>query len=287
MTTASASPGYSAARAPGFGAFLSTILSDRERFYEEIVESDRLREKLEYGLYTLLALSALYGAAAGAYAGPAQAAATAVKLPFLFLGTLAICFPGFFVIQVLVGSRLRLAQVLAMVLGALSLSAILLATVVPITVFFLFTGAGYHFLTLLHVAIVLGAGLLGMSALHDGLAFACEKRGVYPKKAMTIMKLWAVLFAFVGIQMAWNLQPFVGDRGQPFKLFRHYEGNFYTAVVYAVGKIIEPEKESSSRLRNQGSTTPPQIQRRPAIGTGAQFDFGAPTGADTIRTSPR
>ena len=46
------------------------------------------------------------------------------------------------------------------------------------------------------------------------------------------MKAWAVLFAFVGIQMAWNLQPFVGDRGEPFRLFRHNEGNFYTAIVY-------------------------------------------------------
>jgi hypothetical protein len=80
-----------------------------------------------------------------------------------------------------------------------------------------------------------------MAALHDGLAFACEKRDVYPKKAMTIMKVWAVLFAFVGIQMAWNLQPFVGDRGQPFAVFRHNEGNFYTAVIYSLQKLAHGE----------------------------------------------
>jgi hypothetical protein len=85
-----------------------------------------------------------------------------------------------------------------------------------------------------------------MAALHDGLSFACEKRGVYPKKAMTIMKVWAVLFAFVGIQMAWNLQPFVGDRGQPFQLFRHNEGNFYTAVVYSLGRLTRGEGEKPS-----------------------------------------
>jgi hypothetical protein len=85
--------------------------------------------------------------------------------------------------------------------------------------------------------IVLGAGLVGMTVLHEGLAFACEKRSVYPRKAMTIMKVWAVLFAFVGIQMAWNLQPFVGDRGRPFQLFRHNEGNFYTAVIYSLQKL--------------------------------------------------
>jgi len=176
---------------------------------------------------------------------PAQAAAAAIKLPALFLGTLAICFPAFFVVQVLAGSRLRLVQVLALVLGALSLSATLLAAAVPITVFFLLTGANYYFLTLLHIVIVLGAGLVGMIALHEGLAFACERRDVYPRKAMAIMKAWAVLFAFVGIQMAWNLQPFVGDRGTPFQLFRHHEGNFYTAIGYALDKLARGEGRPS------------------------------------------
>jgi hypothetical protein len=230
----------------GFGDFLNMLLSDRERFFTEIAEGDGLRAKLVYASGTLVVLLAIYGAAAGGYAGPAQAVSAAIKLPLLFLGTLAICFPGFFLIQVLVGSRLRLQQVLALVLGALSLSAILLAAVVPITAFFLSTGANYYFLTLLHVLIVLGAGLVGMAVLHEGLAFACEKRGVYPKKAMTIMKVWAVLFAFVGIQMAWNLQPFLGDRGQPFRLFRHNEGNFYTAIIYSLEKLSHGESHRTS-----------------------------------------
>lgn len=221
----------------GAGGFFAQILGDRERYYAEVEAGERLGAKLAHATATLVVLCALYGAAAGAYAGPAQALSSAIKLPLLFLGTLLICFPGFFVVQVLAGSRLRLAQVLALVLGALALSAILLATVIPVTLFFLWTGAHYHFLTLLHVVIVLGAGLVGMLALHEGLAFACEQRGVYPRKAMAIMRAWAVLFAFVGIQMAWNLQPFVGDRGQPFRLFRHHEGNFYTAIVYAIGQL--------------------------------------------------
>ena len=255
----------------GYRAFLTEILSDRDRFFAQVAEGEGLRPKLVHALGTLVGLSALYGAAAGAYAGPAQAVSAAIKLPFLFLGTLAICFPGFFVIQVLVASRLRLAQVLALVLGSLSLSAILLAAVVPITVFFLSTGANYYFLTLLHVLIVLGAGLVGMVTLHDGLAFACEKRGIYPKKAMTIMKVWAVLFAFVGIQMAWNLQPFVGDRGRPFQLFRHNEGNFYTAVVFSLEKLGRGEEKTESEA-------PPRSQ-----GTGSRipFDWNAPSSPDS------
>ncbi len=151
MASAPTRPVAARSSDPGFGDFLNMLLSDRERFFTEIAEGEGLRDKLVYATCTLVALLALYGAAAGAYAGPAQAVSSAIKLPLLFLGTLAICFPGFFLLQVLVGSRLRLAQVLALVLGALSLSAILLAAVVPVTAFFLFTGANYYFLTLLHV----------------------------------------------------------------------------------------------------------------------------------------
>ncbi len=245
--TATTSPSVAAEpRSSGFGAFLAQMLSDRERYFTEVVAGEGLATKLWYSTWTLISLCALYGAAAGAYASAAQALASAIKLPLLFLGTVGIGFPGFFIVQVLLGSRLRFPQVLALVLGSLALSAVLLAAVIPVTVFFLFTGANYYFLTLLHVVIVLAAGLVGMAALHEGLAFACEQRGVYPKKAMAIMKVWAVLFAFVGIQMAWNLQPFVGDRGEPFRLFRHNEGNFYTALVYSLQQLARGEDKRSS-----------------------------------------
>ena len=230
----------------GYGLFLSQLLSNRDQFFAEVADGRDLGSKIERSLITLVVLCAFYGASAGAYAGPAQALSAAIKLPVLFLGTLAICFPGFFVIQVLAGSRLRLAQVLALISGALALSAIVLAAIVPVALFFLLTGANYHFLELLHVAIVLGSGLVGMATLHEGLAFACEKRGVYPRRAMTIMQVWAVLFAFVGVQMAWNLRPFVGDRGEPFQVFRHYEGNFYTGVIYSLQKLSQGEGEKKA-----------------------------------------
>jgi hypothetical protein len=230
----------------GYSQFLLQLLSDREQFFAEVADGRDLGPKIGRALWTLVGLCALYGAAAGAYTSAAQSLSAAIKLPFLFLGTLFICFPGFFIIQVLVGSRLRLAQVLTLVLGALALSAIVLAAVIPVTLFFLLTGGNYYFLEILHVLIVLGAGLIGMAVLHEGLAFACEKRSVYPRKAMTIMRVWAVLFAFVGVQMAWNLRPFVGDRGEPFKVFRHYEGNFYTGVIYSVKKLSRGEDKGTT-----------------------------------------
>lgn len=223
---------------PGYQDFVTAILSDRERFFTEVVDGVALGAKLRHAALTLLLLGALYGAAAGAYSGGLQALSAAIKVPVLLLASLVICFPALFVVQVLAGSRLRLLQVLVIVLGALALTAVLLAAFVPITVFFLLTGANYHFLQLLHVAVALVAGFLGMYAMHQGLSLVCEKHGVYPRKALTILKVWAVLFAFVGIQVAWNLRPFIAQRGEPFRVTRDYEGNFYAAIIYSVNQLL-------------------------------------------------
>src|SRR2546422_125879 len=223
--------------------FLSALLSDGERFFDEVVAGTALRAKLRYAAVTIVGLAGFFGLVAGAYSGPAQALSAAIKLPFLFFATFAVCFPAFFVVQVLVGSRLRLLQVVVLVFGALALTSVLLAAFVPITLFFLITGANYYFQHLLNITIAGVAGLFGMYALHEGLSVVCEKSGVYPRKALTIMRAWALLFAFVGIQLAWRLRPFLGDRNQPFQGVGTYQGNFHASVIYAQNKLLQGEEK--------------------------------------------
>jgi hypothetical protein len=222
-----------------YGEFLNALLSSRDRFFEEVVDGVELGAKLRYSIVTIVILAGFFGAVAGAYSGPAQAVSAGLKVPLLFFATFAVCFPAFYVVQVLVGSRLQLKQVVVLVAGALALTSVVLAVLVPITAVFLITGANYYFQHLLNITIALIAGAFGMYWLHDGLTLVCEKRGVYPRKAITIMRVWALLFAFVGIQLAWNLRPFLGDRNQPFRVIGKYQGNFYTAVIYSMKQLFE------------------------------------------------
>lgn len=67
MTATPATSVASPSPATGLGAFLTQILSDRERFFDEVAEGVGLRNKLAHALWTLVGLSALYGATAGAY----------------------------------------------------------------------------------------------------------------------------------------------------------------------------------------------------------------------------
>src|SRR5260221_13590289 len=181
-----------------YSDFLKALLSGRERFFEGVVEGVGLRSKLRYAVVTIMGLAGFFGLVAGAYSGPAQAVSAGLKLPFLFFATFAVCFPAFFVVQVRVGSRLRLLQVAVLVFGALALTCVLLAAFVPITAFFLITGANYYFQHLLNIAIAGVAGLFGIYEVHQGLRGGCEKGGGCPPKALPIMRGGAGLVAFVG-----------------------------------------------------------------------------------------
>src|SRR5256884_8580748 len=155
-------------RITSYSDFLKALLSDRERFFEEVVEGIALGSKLRYAVTTIIVLSGFFGLVAGAYSGPAQAVSAGVKLPFLFFATFGGCFPAFFVVQVLVGSRLRLLQVAVLVFGALALTSVLLAAFVPITAFFLVSGANYYFQHLLNILIAGVAGVFAVDAPPPG-----------------------------------------------------------------------------------------------------------------------
>ncbi len=78
----------------------------------------------------------------------------------------------------------------------------------------------------------------------DALKFACEKKAIYPQIGVTVFKIWVIILAFVGIQLSWNLRPFLCEKNEEFKFFRKYDGNFYTAVIYSVNQIAFPENKN-------------------------------------------
>ena len=76
----------------------------------------------------------------------------------------------------------------------------------------------------------------------DILKLSLEKKDVYPKTGVTVFRIWAIILAFVGIQLAWNLRPFLGDKNQPFEMFRKLEGNFYRAILNSATKLVTKDE---------------------------------------------
>jgi len=218
-------------------------LQNKEEFFQKITQGTNVSTRI-LNQYLLLSLfSFLYGVVMGSYHGLWQALAAGVKVSVLFSLVLLICFPAFFIIQFILGSKLRLHQMISIILSGFVLITSIMVSFAPIVIIFLLTGSNYYFLQLLHILIFLLSGFFGMKTVIDALKFSCEKKNVYPQIGVVVFRFWVVILAFVGIQLAWNLRPFLGDRGQPFELFREYEGNFYTALIYSGKQLLSPRKE--------------------------------------------
>jgi hypothetical protein len=228
------------------------IFQNKESYFSDI--NNQQSNRLIFNQILLVCgFAFLYGMVMGSYHSFLQSIVTGLKVIILFLSTVIICFPSFFIIQQVLGSKMSFRQMIVIVLSGVVLTATIAVSFAPIVIVFQVTGGNYHFLQLLHVAIFIFAGIFGMRLMVDALKYACENKSIYPQIGVTVFRIWIIILAFVGIQLAWNLRPFLCEKHEEFKFFRKYEGNFYTAIVYSVEQLVSPEKsEKPEVIRSRG-----------------------------------
>jgi hypothetical protein len=219
---------------------------------DDIFEGKDIGRRLRTFLLAAVALLAVYGLTMGLMGfraswsvGLSQMLTSAIKVPSLLLMSTAICFPVLYVVQVLMGARLTFSQTLTLILMALAMYGILMASCAPVAFFFFVTGSTHDFMKLLHVIIFGFSGIWSMMSLWLGLRTMCEKSNLYPPLAVRILKVWIIVFAFVGTQMAWSLRPFVGSPGMPFQIFRQQESNFYLGLWHTVTSLTQGPSDSA------------------------------------------
>jgi hypothetical protein len=217
------------------------VFKNTESYFDDR-NNEQSRKLIINQLLIICLLTFLYGVVMGSYHSFLQSIVAGLKITFLFLCSIIICFPSFFVIQQVLGSKMTLKQMIFIVLSGFVLTSAIAFSFAPIIILFQITGGNYHFLQLLHVAIYLFSGIFGMRLMIEALKFACETKDIYPRIGVTVFRIWIVILAFVGIQLAWNLRPFLCNKDEEFKLFRKYEGNFYTAIVYSVQQLVSREE---------------------------------------------
>lgn len=218
-------------------AVIETILRNRHYFFQEIRDGVGLQHKMRAMLVSSIAFLALYGAVMGSSHSLWQALSSAVKLPLLFLATLFVCAPTLYFFNVLFGSNQSLTQNVALILTAITVTAVLLLSFAPITLFFLLTTSQYQFFKLLNVAIFAVSGFMGVVFLNQGMQVVGAGRAGEGSRQV-VLWLWMFVYAFVGSQMAWTIRPFVGAPSIEFELFRQLGGNFYTNVFASLGEIL-------------------------------------------------
>jgi hypothetical protein len=179
---------------------------------------------------------ATYGAVMGTFGGIYgerlwQPIYSAIKVPLLQFATFAICVPSFFMVSTLIGLRRDLLEVMAALARTQAILSIILASLAPLAAVWYTANRTYESAILFNAGTFAIASFTAQRRLRQEyrILIACDRRH------RTMLWIWLILFAFVGVQMAWLLRPFIGDPAGPVHFFRNEKwGNAYVIV----GKMI-------------------------------------------------
>lgn len=224
---------------------LFSIMPEFLRNPDEFFRSIQRNENINAKAFTLSLVSLfsfmVYGFMVGLAKEPLQALSASVKVPILFLSTMAFCLPAlYFFSLTLLGTPLRFMQVLTVVLSGISVTAFLLLGLAPITLFFVLTSTNYEFFQLLAVAFVGISASLGVYFLWRGMTLVETARNdVLNGIGKRILFIWILLYGFVGTQMTWRLSPFIGKPEDPFYFVRPSRDNFYMDVLNALKGALD------------------------------------------------
>jgi hypothetical protein len=233
--------------------------------------------ELQRLLVLAVALGATYGFFMGWYAvslhwgtgrfdGLLQLLTGMIKLPALFLCTLAVTFPSLYVFSALAGVQLSLIATLRLLVSAIVVNLAVAASLGTILAFFTLSTTSYSFMVVLNVVLLSIAGIMGLAFLRRTLAqvvatpipstpppvaaevAADETAPQSPASkspqsdssggTLLIFRVWTVIYALVGMQMGWLLRPFIGHPDAGFSLFRARSGNFFLGLFENLGRIL-------------------------------------------------
>ena len=204
------------------------LLRNRYALFDDIYHEKNLNGIIQYFAMMSLLFLASYGVCLGSYSGNLQILSSAIKIPVLFFLTLAVCAPALYTFNVLLGSKLSLRQIVAMLMVKTFLISLILVSFAPIMLFFIVTAGSHDFTTLLNVSMCGIAGAFGLSLLWKGMDYITVKHDETPNNS--ILLIWIAIYMFVGTQLAWSLRPFVGETSA-FSWFREIDGNFYAYLL--------------------------------------------------------
>lgn len=231
-------------------SMMPEFLRNPDEFFRSIQRNEDVNSKAwTLSLVSLFSFM-IYGFMVGLAKEPLQAVSSAIKVPILFLSTMAFTLPAlYFFSLVLLGTPLRFVQVLTVVLSGISVSAFLLLGLAPITLFFVLTSTDYEFFQLLAVAFVGVSAWLGVYFLWRGMTLVETTRDDGLKTiGHRILMLWILLYGFVGTQMTWRLSPFIGKPEDPFFLVKPSRDNFYVDVATAIQGALNLSDSGSSSV---------------------------------------
>ncbi len=225
---------------------IERILRDRAGIWQQIVEEKGLRRLTGQMLSSSAISLALYGAVLGFNFGPLQALSSAVKLPLLFLATLAICLPTLYLFNLVFGARLSVLQAVTLIMVSITVTSVLTLAFAPISLFFLITANNYSFFKLLNVCILILTALVGLKFLTAGM-----RTLNYHHEREAFAEQHAALAAATAAEVRQRELVLAGGAGE-------------SAVTAPVSAPV-PATAAATTTANGGDGSPPAPQALPAL----------------------
>jgi len=185
-------------------------------------------------LFLIVLCGGIYGAVMASYNGidgsrALMVAYGAIKVPLLFLATMVTAVPCFYVLNLLLGVGDDLPIVWRGLTDYQLLVAMQLLALAPVTVLVNVTHGDYRTAQAWSTLMFGVAGWNARRSLQNCYRPLIAQNPVHAR----LKQLWFLVYAFVGVQMGWDLRPFVGSPEMPVQFFREHIGNAYleTALV--------------------------------------------------------
>jgi hypothetical protein len=170
---------------------------------------------------TIVVFGLTYGGVMGSFGGIStqgvvQVVYSAFKVPLLLLATFLVSLPSFVVISTLLGLRGDLSESLRALVATQAGLAIILASLAPFTAFW-YAGSDSYTAAVAFNGLMFAVASFSAQWLLRGYYQPLVARN---RRHRTMLRLWVALYAFVAIQMAWILRPFIGAPGRPAQFLR-------------------------------------------------------------------
>jgi hypothetical protein len=193
--------------------------------------------------FTLIVLcGAAYGAVMSSYNGIAgerwlMVLYGALKVPMLFMATMLIAIPCFYVLNLLAGAGADFRRVWQGLIDYQLSIAVQLFALIPVTAFFNVIYADYRLAQAWSTLLFAFASWNARRSLNACYAPLIARSPAHRH----LRRFWFLLYAFVGIQMGWDLRPFVGHPEMPVQFFREGIGNAYVNVAIILKLFVQEQ----------------------------------------------
>lgn len=221
---------------------ISDLLKSRKVCTERILNTDVEKKYILKMLMLSIVLFSIYGFIIGCSQSIVQGISSAIKLPMMFYLNTLICFPTLYFFLSFLGIKQNLKQLFTFLILCNTFIALVLASFAPVTFFFLITDYSYTLFKFINCVIFAIAGFTGtylfyheIKQLVNGISQEPDEKKQL--KGMVFLRLWAILFCIIGVQLSFTLSPFFGLPNEAFMLFTNENSNFFSDILKTINRL--------------------------------------------------